>query len=112
MSVRITTTQMTSNTTTHRAVRVPGARGARRWRVSWLAGRLLDRDEAVTAMLLAEEITQTETANATGEGPGSGSGSGRSPRVQALLIAAHAAELGLTSTEARALVTGHKEGRR
>jgi hypothetical protein len=58
MSTRIDEREMTSSRTSHRAVVVEGAdqydKGA--WRVSWLDGVALDRDQAITAMTLVEYV--------------------------------------------------------
>lgn len=54
---------MTSDQTRHTARRDPERSGG--WRVSWLPGRVLTRDQAVTAMILAGETA------ATGDDPGS-----------------------------------------
>lgn len=53
----ITDTGMVSDTTRHRAAVEPGAvveGGPTAWRVTWLPGRLLTRNEAITAMTIAE----------------------------------------------------------
>ena len=55
VAVRITDTTMTSDVTAHRADLLAGRR-----RVSWLPGRYLTRDEATTAMTLAEALATTE----------------------------------------------------
>lgn len=60
MSTKITDTEMTSDQTRHTAAVVPGAiieGGPTAWGVSWLPGRLLLRDQAITAMTLAEVIS-------------------------------------------------------
>lgn len=49
MGTRITDAGMTSDTTEHHAW--PSAEG---WHVSWLPDRVLDRNQAITAMVLAE----------------------------------------------------------
>ena len=57
MSTRITDTEMTSDQTRHTATVVPGAvieGGPTAWSVSWLPGRLLLRNQAITAMTIAE----------------------------------------------------------
>jgi hypothetical protein len=43
---------MSSDRTTHTARRTPG--GNHQWEVSWLPGRPLDRNTAITAMVLAD----------------------------------------------------------
>ena len=67
MSIRLTGTKMTSDKTAHNAILDPGGQPAgagpwvppepEAWRVSWLPGRDLTRDQAATAMLLAEQVT-------------------------------------------------------
>jgi hypothetical protein len=49
MSVHITDTAMTSNVTEHHAVLTPDG-----WTVTWLPHRVLNRNEVITAMTLAE----------------------------------------------------------
>ncbi|WP_166352394.1 hypothetical protein [Phytoactinopolyspora limicola] len=60
MSIHIDHDRMISDTTKHGAWRLPVGRDV--WEVSWLPGRLLDRDTATTAMTLAE-IVATRTAD-------------------------------------------------
>ncbi len=50
MTLTITDTTMTSDHTAHAARQAPGRDG---WEVSWLPGQILDRNTAVTAMILA-----------------------------------------------------------
>jgi hypothetical protein len=59
MSITITSERMGSDRTGHHAALIE----PQRWRVSWLPGRLVSRDEATTALVLAEEL-------ATGPAPG------------------------------------------
>lgn len=91
MSVTITGTEMTSTRTRLTAQFHPNAsadgRGA--WVVSWLPLRLLDRDQAVTAMTLAKTA-------ADGLPPGD---------WRWVAIESWARELGLTGAEAVARVT-------
>jgi hypothetical protein len=52
---------MTSDQTRHTAAVVPGAvieGGPTAWSVSWLPGRLLLRDQAITAMTIAEIVAE------------------------------------------------------
>ena len=59
MAMKITDTQMTSDQTRHTAAVVPGAvieAGPTAWGVSWLPGRLLLRNQAITAMTIAEVV--------------------------------------------------------
>lgn len=61
MSTKITDTEMTSDQTRHTAAVVPGAvieGGPTAWSVSWLPGRLLLRDQAITAMTIAEIVVE------------------------------------------------------
>jgi hypothetical protein len=60
MATKITDTEMSSDQTRHTASVVPGAvieGGPTAWSVSWLPGRLLLRNQAITAMTLAEVIS-------------------------------------------------------
>ncbi|MFC0439616.1 hypothetical protein [Kutzneria buriramensis] len=58
---------MDSSVTKHGA-RWDGQRGS--WKVSWLRSRLLDRDQAVTAMTIAEVVATTAaTAMCVNNGP-------------------------------------------
>jgi hypothetical protein len=59
MSLHIGGQVMTSEITAHWAVQIPGRPGY--WLVSWLAGRVLDRNQAITAMTLAETVTTHPT---------------------------------------------------
>jgi hypothetical protein len=52
MPLTITTDLITGDHTTHAARPLPGHPHA--WQVTWLPGRLLDRNSAITAMVLAE----------------------------------------------------------
>jgi len=52
MGLTIDDTLMTSDQSAHTARQVPGHR--RSWEVSWLPGQILDRDTAITAMMLAD----------------------------------------------------------
>jgi hypothetical protein len=59
MATKITDTEMSSDQTRHTAAVVPGAvieGGPTAWSVSWLPGRLLLRNQAITAMVLAEAV--------------------------------------------------------
>ena len=51
MTLTINDTNMTSDQTTHTAQHVPDRNG---WEVSWLPGQTLDRNTAITAMILAD----------------------------------------------------------
>jgi hypothetical protein len=52
MALTINDTTMTSDQSLHTARRAPGHRHG--WEVSWLPGQVLDRDTAITAMILAD----------------------------------------------------------
>ena len=52
MTLTITDTTMTSDQTPHTARQAPGPH--HRWEVSWLPGQTLDRNTAITAMVLAD----------------------------------------------------------
>ena len=52
MTLTITGTTMTSDHTAHTARQAPGQE--HRWEVSWLPGQILDRNTAITAMILAD----------------------------------------------------------
>ncbi len=57
----ITDTDMTSDTTQHRAAVEPGAvveGGPTAWKVTWLPGRLLTRNQAISALTLAEMLIE------------------------------------------------------
>jgi hypothetical protein len=51
MTLTINDTTMTSDQTTHAARHPPERNG---WEVSWLPGQILDRNTAITAMILAD----------------------------------------------------------
>ena len=52
MTLTINDTTMTSDQTAHTARQAPGSEHL--WEVSWLPGRVLDRNSAITAMVLAD----------------------------------------------------------
>jgi hypothetical protein len=52
MALTINDTTMTSDQSLHTARQAPGHRHG--WEVSWLPGQILDRDTAITAMILAD----------------------------------------------------------
>lgn len=58
MSLTITEGLMQSDLTDHSAVKVDGE-----WRVSWLPGKTLDRNQALTAMTIAEEVSRAAQVN-------------------------------------------------
>jgi hypothetical protein len=83
MTLTITDHGMTSDHTPYTARPAPGHQHA--WQVSWLAGRLMDRNAATTAMMLADKAAAT----------GLHAGHRLWPHIQGW-----AAELGLTGPDA------------
>ncbi len=79
---------MSSEDTTHTATR-----HGDKWEVSWLPGRRLTRDEAITAMTLAWQVTRDPAPH-----------SARWP-----FIVAWAGELGLSGQEAVAMCSAREE---
>ena len=88
MTLKITDDAMTSDHTPHTAHPAPGRQHA--WQVSWLPGRLLDRNTAITAMIFAD----------TAAAPGLHPGHRLWPHIQGW-----AAELGLTAPDAITLAS-------
>ena len=82
MTLTINDSSMTSDRTPHTARYAPDRNG---WEVSWLPGQTLDRNTAITAMILAGTTTE----------PGLREGHRLWPHIQSW-----AAELGLTGPEA------------
>ena len=87
MTLTINDTTMTSDQTAHTARPAPGRNG---WEVSWLPGQTLDRNSAVTAMVLAGTAAE----------PGLHEGHRLWPHIQGW-----AQELGLTAPDAIARVS-------
>ena len=58
MTLTINDTTMTSDQTVHTARRAPGRQPS--WEVSWLPGRILDRNTAITAMILADTAAEAD----------------------------------------------------
>jgi hypothetical protein len=58
MSIRITDTQMTSDQTRHTATAWPVPDEPTLWSVTWLPGRALTRNQAITAMTIAEMVVE------------------------------------------------------
>lgn len=56
--MRITDTEMTSDTTAHTAHPVDPGKPYGEWLVSWLPGKPLDRNSAITAIILAEHVAE------------------------------------------------------
>ena len=82
MTLTINDTTMTSDQSAHTARHSPDRNG---WEVSWLPGQTLDRNTAITAMILADTTAE----------PGLAEGHRLWPFVQGW-----AAELGLTAPDA------------
>ena len=57
MTLTINDTTMTSDQTAHTARHAPGRNG---WEVSWLPGQILDRNTAITAMILADTAAERD----------------------------------------------------
>ena len=87
MTLTINDTTMTSDQTTHNARQAPSRSG---WEVSWLPGRTLDRNSAITAMILADTTADERVRE----------GHRLWPHIQGW-----AAELGLTGTDAVAAIS-------
>ena len=60
MTLTINDTTMTSDQTAHTARQAPGR--PHQWEVSWLPGRVLDRNTAITAMILADIAAEDDLA--------------------------------------------------
>ncbi|HEY1324519.1 MAG TPA: hypothetical protein VGF32_29945 [Streptosporangiaceae bacterium] len=58
MTLTINDTSMTSDQTAHTARQAPGSQHL--WEVSWLPGRALDRNSAITAMTLADHVGEPD----------------------------------------------------
>lgn len=58
MTLNINDGNITSNRTEHTARPSPGNQHS--WEVSWLQGRLLDRNSAITAMMLADASSRAD----------------------------------------------------
>jgi hypothetical protein len=58
MATTITETRMSSDVTEHHASKIPAHPPGELWRVSWLPGRVLARNQAVTAMVVAEHVAR------------------------------------------------------
>jgi len=87
VTLRIDDTTMTSDQTLHTARQSPSGRG---WEVSWLPGQTLDRNTAITAMILADTTAEPDLHE----------GHRLWPHIQGW-----AEELGLTASDAIARVT-------
>ena len=82
MTLTLNDSSMTSDRTAHTAGHAPGRNG---WEVSWLPGQTLDRNTAITAMVLADTTAE----------PGLREGHRLWPHIQSW-----AQELGLTAPDA------------
>ena len=82
MTLTINDTTMTSDHTAHTARQTPSRNG---WEVSWLPGQTLDRNTAITAMILADLAAEQDLHQGHRLWP---------------CIQSWAAELGLTGPEA------------
>jgi len=82
VTLRIDDTAMSSDRTAHTARHAPERNG---WEVSWLPGQTLDRNSAITAMVLADTAAERDLAE----------GHRLWPHIQSW-----AAELGLTAPDA------------
>jgi hypothetical protein len=87
MTLTIHDTTMTSDQTPHTARQAPSHKG---WQVSWLPGRTLDRNSAITAMVLADTSADDRVRE----------GHRLWPHIQSW-----AAELGLTGPDAVAAIS-------
>ena len=87
MTLTINDTTMTSDQTAHTARHAPGRQHG--WEVSWLPGQMLDRNTAITAMILADTTAE----------PGLREGHRLWPHIQGW-----AEELGLTAPDAIARI--------
>ena len=87
MTLKIDDTAMTSDRTAHTARQAPSGHG---WEVSWLPGQTLDRNTAITAMILADTAAERDLAE----------GHRLWPHIQSW-----AGELGLTAPDAIARVS-------
>ena len=58
MTLTINDTTMTSDQTTHTARLAPGSQHL--WEVSWLPGEVLNRNSAITAMILADHADERD----------------------------------------------------
>ena len=72
MTLTINDTTMTSDQTAHTARQAPGRQ--HEWEVSWLPGQTLDRNTAITAMVLADTTAEPTCTRGTGSGPTSRAG--------------------------------------
>ena len=93
MTLRIDDAAMSSDRTAHTARHAPGRNG---WELSWLPGQTLDRNTAITAMILADTTAEPDLHE----------GHRLWPHIQSW-----AAELGLTAPDAIAKTSQPPSGR-
>ena len=98
-TLTITGSEMTSDTTRHTAelVKLPSPLTGYSWQVTWLPGQHLTRDEAITAMTIAEFVITHRSALADVLSPAWSH------------LAAWADEIGITPERALALVSRSPE---
>ena len=94
MALTIDDDSITSDGSAHTAHRAPG--NGNRWEVSWLPGRRLDRNSAITAMILADVTTRGDVH------PGDRNW---------IFVEGWAAELGLTAPDVLARTVGEPQER-
>ena len=92
MTLKINDTAMTSDQTAHTARQSPSGHG---WEVSWLPGQALDRNTAITAMVLADTTAERDLHE----------GHRLWPHIQSW-----AGELGLTAPDAIARISQPPSG--
>ena len=92
MALTINDSSMTSDRTAHTARHTPGRNG---WEVSWLPGQTLNRNTAITAMVLADTTAE----------PGLHEGHRLWPHIQSW-----AQELGLTAPDAITRISQPPDG--
>jgi hypothetical protein len=97
LSTKINDSEMTSDATPHTATAWPVPGEPTLWSVTWLPGRALTRDQAVTAMTIAEMVGAHADAVAGAEGR------------WRLHLASWAAELGLSADEAIEMASASAE---
>jgi hypothetical protein len=90
MALTINDRTMTSDRTHHTARLAPGEQ--HRWEVSWLPGRRVTRNQAITAMTIAEESSPPEPRNRLW------------PHIQGW-----AADLGMTAEQAMTRITAQPD---
>ena len=94
MAIKITDTELSSDLHPHTA-ELRHSQDGDAWRVSWLPGRTVGRNEAITAMVLAEDVSAVKDL-----GPG---------HRHWPFIEGWSAELGLAPEQAVARITKPRE---